>query len=633
MKTSKILALLLALAMVVCMFSACGSSDTAATTAETAETTVEETAEAVEETAEAATEAVEETAEAATEAAGGIADTLQQSTENLGNLNEMTSAEMAEAVGATSSVAVAEAVAAVAAGDYTSAGGIHYPLGDGDAVVTFWDPFGFGWESYLDSWNDMVILPYLKEATGVEIVFDCVSQSAATEQFQLYIAGGDYSDIMQPGDYYTGGLGQAYEDEVIIDLTDLLPTNSPDYWTKLMALDQDTIDGVTTDDMHLGYVVIYNANWADQGNICIANYAEELGYEVVDDILQVNTIDEYSTMLKEIKDTYNMTWTVLVDSDDGGDLNLGSSAFEGPIANISADATSLGVNLMGDTVVAAATTDSFRAYAEWFYDMYAYGVINEDFYAKTFDNAGTMAEISQNNMFQWLSRADSTDQFKDYLTEESGDLESAILGRIYAYEGQEDEYPSSVSLVDNKQFVITTSCEQVDLVMQYLNFGFTEGGYELYNWGVEGESFYIDEEGEYHYTDLIWNNPDGIGFMMASSMQVMGQLPRYDEHGKLNDGYTAKQLNAQDAWTVGGEDTHTIPNRAGLTTEESNSIINMVNDCLANLAEWGLKFYTGSLEINDANWADFQAALVNSGINEIVAVYQAAYDDYLAGGR
>ena len=635
MMKKRLLALLLVLALAACLFAGCGSQETPA-----AETTpAAESEPAAEPTAEPAAEpaaapAAAPAAEPAPE--GGAPEGGNAIVGSQGEITEaMTSAEMAELVGATNSNDIAAAVAAVKAGDYTSAGGIHYPLtDDGSGLVTFWFPFGFGWESYMDSWNEQRILPYVKEAVGVDILFDCVSQSAATEQFQLYIAGGDYSDIMQPGDYYTGGLGQAYEDEVIIDLTDLMPTNSPDYWAHLMSLDEDTIDGVKTDKKMLGYVVIYNANWADGGNICRGDMAEAVGYVVENDVLQITTIDEFTDLVKKVYDQFGCDWTILTDADDGGVFNLGSNAFEGAIANISADSTSVGVSLTDGVISASACTDSFRRYAEWFHDLYEYGVFNPEFYVNTIDSGTGSSLAGSGEVFTWFSRADGTDGFLDYVDEANAGAYSAVIGPIYAYEGQVNEYPTSVSLVDNKQFVVTTSCEQVDLVMQYLNFGFTDGGYELYNWGTEGETFYIDEDGTYHYNDFVWNNPDGANFMMASAMSAMCQLPRFDEHAKLNDGYTTKQVTAQDMWTnTEGEDLHTIPTKAGLTTAESNSIINEVNDVLATLSEWGLKFYTGSLEINDANWADFQAALENSGINKVVETYQNAYDSYLRGER
>ena len=42
---------------------------------------------------------------------------------------------------------------------------------------------------------------------------------------------------------------------------------------------------------------------------------------------------------------------------------------------------------------------------------------------------------------------------------------------------------------------------------------------------------------------------------------------------------------------------------------------------------------TGALELNDANWNEYVDTCNAMGLPEIVAVYQDAYDEYLAGDR
>ncbi len=46
-----------------------------------------------------------------------------------------------------------------------------------------------------------------------------------------------------------------------------------------------------------------------------------------------------------------------------------------------------------------------------------------------------------------------------------------------------------------------------------------------------------------------------------------------------------------------------------------------------------LSFLTGNKELNDETWDAYVAECENLGINEIVAVYQNAYDQYVAGKR
>ena len=67
--------------------------------------------------------------------------------------------------------------------------------------------------------------------------------------------------------------------------------------------------------------------------------------------------------------------------------------------------------------------------------------------------------------------------------------------------------------------------------------------------------------------------------------------------------------------------------------EENEEIAQYEQDFLTYAQETALKFMTGSLELNDANWDDYVATCESMGINEIIAVYQNAYDQYLAGER
>lgn len=97
---------------------------------------------------------------------------------------------------------------------------ISYPLADG-GVLTAWVNLDTPFRQAIEDWNDLSVLPEISAATGVDLKFTTVSSDAASEQFPLMIAGGDWTDLI-PISYYTGGDAQAYEDEVIVDLTDLL---------------------------------------------------------------------------------------------------------------------------------------------------------------------------------------------------------------------------------------------------------------------------------------------------------------------------------------------------------------------------------------------------------------------------
>ena len=124
---------------------------------------------------------------------------------------------------------------------------ITYPLADPNEPVEIlqYNP----WPSLFDvtgytEWNDLPILDTIQEATGVKYQFMTVSTAAQTEQFNLMMASGDWVDVINAADYYTGGQQQAFAEEIIYDLTDIIPEAAPEYWNYLMNTNQATIDSV-----------------------------------------------------------------------------------------------------------------------------------------------------------------------------------------------------------------------------------------------------------------------------------------------------------------------------------------------------------------------------------------------------
>ena len=88
-------------------------------------------------------------------------------------------------------------------------------------------------------------------------------------------------------------------------------------------------------------------------------------------------------------------------------------------------------------------------------------------------------------------------------------------------------------------------------------------------------------------------------------------------------------------WNGEGTDERFYPTtlESGFTAEENEEIAEYEADLLTYAAEECLKFMTGALELNDTNWDNYVSTCEEMGINEIVAVYQNAYDQMLAGER
>ena len=603
-------AILLFLALLLCLITGCGSRTTdPATTTEEVQITAEPASTADREQAPSVEAAAEETAVAESEASvPAHTDEIAQT--------DIDKSEIPDAEGFMSDE-VDSSVLSTAV--------IAYPLSYADNTVTFWSDFYSGFEQYgLKDYNDLPTLPYVEEKTGIKYVFDCVSESAATEQFQLMIAAGEYDDVMMINDYYTGGLGQAYEDEVIIDLTDLLPDHAPDYWNYIQAANQTTVDTVTTDKIHLQMCSLRDAVYSDMGYVYRLDWAQELGYEFGDCI----TTEEFTEFLYAVQEKYGPEYTLYV-TDSGATPAIG--AFQ--TSNLTLDnANTVPMYLTDGEVVCALQDDAYRDWLTWFNQLYTDGIIDSEFYVTDFGVAELYGAIGENRMGVWNGTADAINKPRDYTDDPN--LSCGAVP-VFVDEDGENKFGSETAYANNKGFQVTVDCEDPGMVLEFFNWFSTEEGYMFANYGTEGETYFINENGIVEFTDLIMNNPEIPEYMMSMQIYCFTKAPALEIQSKLWGLYDIESVEAIKTWSI---DTYTvtektIPTAAALTTEESNSIINEVNDVIAYAQEYTMKLMTGAIALDDAGWNEFQSGLEALNIQKIVDTYAFAYADYLAGNR
>lgn len=112
---------------------------------------------------------------------------------------------------------------------------LSYPVSDGSTTLTYWYAYPPFVPNFLDDVSDKSIYRAIDEASGVNIQVVGYSLINASEQFQLMIASGDYTDIIYSfGNNYSGSVEGAVEDEIIMDLGPMLDEYAPDYKNYLL---------------------------------------------------------------------------------------------------------------------------------------------------------------------------------------------------------------------------------------------------------------------------------------------------------------------------------------------------------------------------------------------------------------
>ncbi len=500
-------------------------------------------------------------------------------------------------------------------------GKIEYPIGDGSQTVSAWAAFGLS--EYLDSYNELSILAPLKEATGVELIFVESSQAAASEQFNLMVASGEWADMLPVETYYSGGLAQAFEDEVIIDLTELIPTNAPDYYRLYEGLNRRSKESVLTNNMHLGVFTINDTVNSDRGLVIRGDWLDELGLEVP------TTKDQLNDVMYAFHDAYGCTDTYAVGSD--GLMYSMEAAMDSTLPGIG---TLSGFYTYIDDqgrVASGFNSDGYREYVQWFAQLYSDGIINKDFYTTTSSTNTTLGMAGSGQTGIFSCGCDQLTQVLDYI-EDGSSFTLTPVKIILPGEGAENTWVEESSLVSSS-YSITASCEDPAFVLNYLNYYYTDEGYLYANYGVQGETWEYDADGVPQYNDFMLNNPDGISVGACSQIYCLNVTPYLMCMTKMAVTWNDEQKNAAAVWAAEGTDEHTYPSGAGLTSEEQAEITDKITSISSFSQEQVLKFMTGQEALTDASWDAYCQELENLGFSDCLAMYQNAYEEYLAGER
>lgn len=488
---------------------------------------------------------------------------------------------------------------------------VSYPLTEEETTLTYWQ----AWPPFLSEISepsDAAMFDKLAEATGVRLEITAVSTETASDDFMLRCASGDLTDMVQnAATQYTGGGAKAIEDDVILDLLPLINEYSVNYY-NIINSDPNIYKNVVNDE---GQVPSLIGMYTDY-------YYTDQGFWIRQDILDKTglsipkTVPELDAVLDAFKNL-GLTDSLVVLSEGKCDLL--------EVAYGASD------RLVDGKIQPGALTDNYRDYLKKLHEYYQKGYISVDFV--TYNESDT--KPPQDVVFN-----DMAGIFKEDVAAIAGYLNSTNttgfdlqpMGQIRLNEGDRlDTGFIGVKAADKYSLSISTQCSDPKLAIQYMDYLFSEKGHMLANYGIEGET-YTMENGEPQFTDLILNNPQGFDWQLCQSLYINPGFPCLTDLSVQEMTYTDAQKAAVPTWVEAYDSSdETMPNERWLsyTTEESQHKADLQNDIETYQTEMRLKFITGQLDI-DAEWDNYCAALEGMGIHTMEQINQAAVDRYLA---
>lgn len=462
-----------------------------------------------------------------------------------------------------------------------------------------------------EDYNASASFRLMEELTGTHIEWKL--QDDYDQKFQLALVSRKFDDVII-GNWKTmaGGAEQAAKDGVILNLSDYaeyMPNfmeftrNNPDIAKEYLSADGQIY--------YLPYIRKDKELSISQGMLMRTDWLDKLGLDVPTDAESLyNVLVAFKTQ----------------------DPNGNGEADEIPMSSKGIRTKLLGMFGTADSfylddgkVMYGPMTENYSDALEYLAKLYAEGLYDEEYVM--LDRSNFLGKVTNNQVgMGWDYQPSAIHR----TMVEKGDTTFQFVGIPWL---ENDEGVSvSVNAADIQRTTaacaaITTSCENPEAVLKWLDTFYSEEAIEIMNYGEEGVTF-EKVNGEYVYTDYITNNPDpdkSLDVMLDLEIaSINGHFPELQAWGAYKQKLTKEGMASIETWATA--DKSMILPSLTFTAEENEKITNIMSQVSTLVSEKFDKIIMGQESIDVLD--DVRATITKMGIEEVLSIYQTAYERY-----
>ena len=389
--------------------------------------------------------------------------------------------------------------------------------------------------------DDNEIQQKIAEITGAKCKETWLTGQTAEEAVGTMIAGGEYPDFIDGGD----GMAQLYDAGALVALDDYID----DYPNIKEYLTEQEWDKLRQEDGHIYWINqfqnIYGEEKAtthnDEAFWIQTRVLEWAGYP------EVKTMDQYFDLIEAYQEanptmedgTENIPYTILCEDWRYFCLENAPQFLDGypNDGSVIVDPEEL-------KVIDYNTTPTAVKYFQKLNEEYHKGIVDPESFTQTYDEY--IAKLSTGRVLgmidQWWNFAyNVNDSLKQQGLDEQGC--DYVPLPITIEEGIQNKWHCSGSVLNEASgLAITTSCEDVEGALQFINDLLSQEVHDLRYWGVEGEDYEVDENGLFYRTEEQRLEASDTAYK-ASHLCTYSYFPQYA--GTSRDGINAMQPQYQ----------------------------------------------------------------------------------------
>lgn len=479
--------------------------------------------------------------------------------------------------------------------------------------------------------NDIEGVKKMEELTNVHINWIPISQEEGSEKMGIMLSSSSYPDIVYPASYvYPGGVEKGIEDGVIYpDHDSLIRKYMPNYM-KYISMSEEAKKEAASDDgkmKTLKVIVGKDGTAESEGTYMGLAYRKDLLDGL--NIEQPTTIAQWHDALVTAKQS-GIEYPLMLDTDGSSPLTLSF----GVVSTTASGKDYLQIE--DGKVTSGVLTEGYKEYLDTMRQWYSEGLINPNF--TSFNYYLDTPSSVENNECLLYSIILSAFTGSGYSQMHMINNADAFLEPITAPLLNEGDEPVQCAerIIAKDSIFITTSCEKPELAAKWLDFQYSEEGERLNWYGIEGTTYELDSEGIPQFTDMVLSDPNGVsaGDVLQKYCLNWGNcwLGKHNTSAgeKVSNaaaGGETQAAKAVDIWSSPAVNLST-PARSWTTTSEEGDEVNTKLTAITTLIqEHSINYIIGE---DNTSYEDFREQLIQYGYQDIIDIYQAVYDRYMA---
>ena len=481
-----------------------------------------------------------------------------------------------------------------------------YPL-DTDTTLSVWF-VDIPYSSIYANEGEAPLFQAIEEMTGVDV--DWIEPAAGADKetaYNLMMASTNLPDIIWSANITNNALTYL-DDGVIIDLTPYVNAETMPNLTALYEANPSWEAAVKTDDGRMYGTIAVAEYECWQGPWVRTDWLEECGLAIPE------TIEDWEVMLKTFKEKYDATF---VPMQDQGSLFLG--AFGLPKFSQNS-----GFFQKDGTVKYVASDDGYKGYLELMAKWYADGLIDPDFASNDESIVVNKAANNVAGAVQGYQVSGAHILSAQGVYETTGDW--LAIGYPKLADGERSIVEMGIDVVPAAT-AITTSCDDVDTAVKFLDWLYSDAGITLFNFGIEGVSFYYDEDGNPQYTDEFMNGPEGMVEYARRYTAIVGNCPNFKSFEAAVARNDQASNDAEAAWKgdwTNAEWAEIVLPILGATEDENDITTDIITALNTYVKENTYSFIIGEKSFDE--WDAYLAGMDEIGLQKVLEIRQAQLD-------